>query len=144
MRRTKRRRNLGHPLMVWQLFVPAQLLWGAANSCIKFSILDLYIRIFPNPIFRRICYSTMALTGCYFITVFLEAFLMCRPITYNWDKNVPGGHCGNENLAYLIAGITNLLLDTLVVALPMPMLWGLQIPLSKKFGLAAMFGLGSL
>ena len=108
----------------------------------KLSILDLYITIFPDLIFRRMCYLAITLTAGYFISVFLEAFLLCRPIAYNWDKTVPGGHCADLNLAYLIAGIMNLLIDALVVALPMPMLWRLQMPLSKKLGVTGMFSLG--
>ncbi|MCJ1466988.1 hypothetical protein MMC07_005610 [Pseudocyphellaria aurata] len=126
-----------------RLFPPAQILWAAANTCVKISIVDLYTRIFPNPAFRRTCYFTMALTICYFVTVLLEAFLMCRPVAYNWNKTIEGS-CANLNLAYLLAGITNLLIDALVVIIPMPLLWGLQLPLSKKLGLAGMFGLGSL
>lgn len=86
----------------------------------------------------------MALTICYFVSVLLEAFLMCHPVAYTWNKSVAKGSCTNLNLAYLLAGITNLLIDALVVILPMPMLWGLQLPLSKKLGLAGMFGLGSM
>lgn len=125
-----------------QLYVPTQLLWGASNSCVKLSILDLYTRIFPKPAFRRMCYITMALTICYFLSVFLETFLMCRPFAYSWDRTVPGGSCANTNLAYLFSGITNLLIDALVVTLPMPMLWGLHLPISKRIGLAGMFGFG--
>lgn len=125
-----------------QLYVPTQLLWGASNSCVKLSILDLYTKIFPKPAFRKICYTTMALTLCYFLTVFLETFLMCRPFAFSWDRTVPGGTCANTNLAYMFSGITNLLIDALVVTLPMPMLWGLHLPKPKKMELAGMFGFG--
>ncbi len=74
----------------------------------------------------------------------METFLLCKPIAYSWDKTIPGGYCTNENLAYLIAGITNLVVDTIVVILPMPMLWGLQVPLSRKLGVAGMFSLGAM
>lgn len=42
----------------------------------------------------------------------------------------------------LYLGIFNLLLDVCVVVLPMPVLWGLQMAVSKKLMLSAMFGLG--
>lgn len=69
---------------------------------------------------------------------------MCRPVSYNWDKTVPSGHCTNEQLAFLLAGIMNFLIDVLVVVLPIPMLWRLQMPLSVKLGLLGMFGLGAM
>lgn len=85
----------------------------------------------------------MALTACYFVSVLLEGFLLCQPVQFNWDKTIPG-ECHNENLAYLLAGITNLIIDVLVVVLPIPMLWGLQMPLTKKIGVIGMFSLGFL
>lgn len=79
-----------------------------------------------------------------FHSVLLEAFVLCKPVSYNWDKTIPGGRCANENLAYLLAGITNLLIDAIVVILPIPMLWRLQMPLCKKLGVVGMFGLGAM
>ncbi|KAI1385850.1 uncharacterized protein F4822DRAFT_356071 [Hypoxylon trugodes] len=124
-----------------KLFVPAQLLWAAANTCVKLSILSLYTTIFPKKRFSYVCYGVMALSIAYFVSVFLETFVLCKPARYNWDKSIPG-ECNGENSAYLGAGITNLLIDTIIVALPMPMLFGLQMSLPKKLGIAGMFSLG--
>ncbi|KAH8600631.1 hypothetical protein B0O99DRAFT_736691 [Bisporella sp. PMI_857] len=126
-----------------KVFVPAQLLWAAANTSVKFSILSLYTVIFPNRRFSYVCYGTMAVTGAYFTMVVLEGFLLCRPVQYNWDKSI-AGDCKGENPAYLVAGITNLIIDAFIVTLPMPMLLGLQMSLSKKLKVTAMFSLGAL
>jgi hypothetical protein len=85
----------------------------------------------------------MVLSLLYFASVFVETFAFCKPVQYNWDKSIPGGYCVDEEPAYLGAGISNLLIDVLVVTLPMPMLWRLQMPLKKKIGVSAMFGLGA-
>lgn len=86
----------------------------------------------------------MAISTTYFISVLLESFVLCEPVQYNWDKTIPNGKCHNQSLAYLIAGITNLVIDAFIVALPLPKLYGLQIPLPKRVAIAAMFGLGAL
>lgn len=86
----------------------------------------------------------MAITICYFISVFVEAFALCTPVAFNWYKDIEGGKCEGQNLAYLIAGITNLVLDATIVILPMPMLFGLQMSLPKRFGIAGMFSLGAV
>ncbi|KAI9148431.1 Satratoxin biosynthesis SC4 cluster protein [Paramyrothecium foliicola] len=127
-----------------KLFVPAQLLWAAADTCVKFSILSLYTTIFPGKKFAYICYGTMGLNTAYFVSVLLETFLLCKPVQYSWDKSIPGGKCEGENLAYLIAGITNLVIDAFIVALPMPLLFRLQMSLSRKLSIAGMFSLGIL
>ncbi|KAI0529926.1 hypothetical protein GGR58DRAFT_509015 [Xylaria digitata] len=126
-----------------KLFVPAQLLWGAANTCNKISILFLYTDLFPDKFFTRVCHSVIGISIAYFISVFLEAFLLCTPAAYNWDKSIVGGVCHNQNVAYLLAGITNLIIDTIVVALPMPKLFRLQMNLAKKISIAGMFSLGA-
>ena len=58
-----------------------------------------------------------------------------KPVQYNWDKSIRGGTFNNQNLAYLIAGSTNLDIDAFVVALPMPMLFRLQMNLSEKISI---------
>ncbi|KAI1866346.1 uncharacterized protein JN550_007734 [Neoarthrinium moseri] len=127
-----------------RLFVPAQLLWAAANTSVKFSILSLYTTIFPERRFQLICYGTMAISLAYLVSVIVEAFALCKPVQYSWDKSIQGGTCTGENLAYLVAGITNLVIDAFIVSLPMPKLFGLQMSLSKKVGVAGMFSLGAL
>ena len=72
-----------------------------------------------------------------------RTFLLCRPVEYNWNKFVHGT-CAFEGLAFLLQGIMNLILDVVIILLPMRMLWRLQMPLLKKIGIIAMFGIGAL
>jgi len=120
-----------------------EFLWSLSNTAVKISILHLYIKIFWIRRFRIVAYSVMALTICYCLVVFLEGFLLCRPFAYNWDKSIAGS-CAALDQAYLSAGIINILVDAIIIVLPMPMLWKLQLPVSKKIGLSVMFGIGAL
>ncbi len=85
----------------------------------------------------------IALTMCYCTVVLLEAFLLCRPFAYNWDKTIDG-ECADTTKAFLSAGIINLLLDVCIVVMPMPLLWKLKMPIANKIGISAMFSLGAL
>ena len=123
--------------------MPAQLLWAAANTCVKISILSLYTSLFPSRRFILLCYATMAVTSAYFLSVLLETFLLCQPVQFNWDKSI-AGTCEGQNTAYLVAGITNLLIDVFVVVMPMPMLFGLRMSLRKRLGVVGMFSLGAV
>ncbi|CAI6019504.1 unnamed protein product [Clonostachys chloroleuca] len=125
-----------------KLFVPGQLFWAASNTSVKFSILSLYLLIFPSQKFHRLCYTVMVLSILYFISVVLEAFLVCKPVQFIWDKSIEGGSCKGENIAYLVSGITNLILDVIIVTMPMPLLLGLHMSMAKRLSIAAMFGLG--
>jgi hypothetical protein len=85
----------------------------------------------------------MVVTFAYFLMVLLEGFLLCKPVQYNWDKSIKGS-CEGENTAYLVSGITNLVIDIFIVALPMPQVFRLHMSFSRRIGVAAMFSLGIL
>lgn len=119
------------------------MLWAAANTAVKLSVLDLYIQIFRNKPFRILSYVLMAASVGYLIMVILEAFLVCKPFAYSWNK-LREGHCNNQLMVYVSSGIVNLVIDVAIVILPMPMLWGLQLGVPKKIALTFIFGLGAV
>lgn len=71
----------------------------------------------------------------------LEEFLVCRPLAYQWDKSI-NGVCGDQKLSFLIPGVINLVLDILIISLPMPVLWTLQMQTAKKVATSIVFGIG--
>ena len=71
----------------------------------------------------------------------LEEFVICRPLAYQWNKSIKGV-CGDQTLSFLIPGVINLVLDLLIIALPMPVLWNLQMRTAKKIATSAVFGIG--
>ncbi|MCJ1438914.1 hypothetical protein MMC27_008304 [Xylographa pallens] len=84
----------------------------------------------------------MGLSVAYGFAVLLETLLICKPIAFNWDTTIEGGSCANETQAFEAVGILNLLTDIAIIILPMPWLWTLQLPITKKIGLTAIFGIG--
>ena len=123
------------------MVVASNLLWIAAIASIKISILHLYVAIFRSAWFRRVAQAVMGLCVVCGVAFIMDGFLICRPFAFNWNKTIPGV-CGNQILVYVIAIVVNLLLDIVILSLPMPLIWGLQIPLRKKVALCAIFGLG--
>ena len=77
-------------------------------------------------------------------TDILLAFLICHPLSMNWDPTTPGGYCGNEEAAYLAAHSFNFIGDFSLALLPLPALWKLQMPTRKKVQISFMFMLGIL
>lgn len=101
-------------------------MWALANTFVKFSILHLYVCLFPLPRFHLAAYITMALTTVYIVFIIISSFTICYPFSYFWDRSQKG-HCRNQIALYTADAIFNLILDVIVVLLPMPMLWGLQM-----------------
>jgi hypothetical protein len=107
-------------------------------------MLLLYIRIFPSRRFRIICWIALTLFIGILVSVIFTTFLICKPLTYSFVPITPGGHCGNLAAFELYTAISSLISDFIVVVLPMPLLWKLQMSNSKKLGLAVVFGMGTM
>lgn len=73
----------------------------------------------------------------------LAGLLICQPISMNWAPlETPDGKCGDQVLSFTITGVVNLVTDVIVLALPMPYLYKLQLRLYKKLVLITCFSVG--
>lgn len=118
------------------------MLWAVANTFVKLSILHLYLTIFGHKkTFRRVVYVAMAIVVAFGVGAVLLGFLLCRPIAKNWNPLLPG-HCGNTLGSVLATSIINVLVDLMIITLPMPMIWSLQMAPGRKIALMITFGLG--
>ena len=83
--------------------------------------------------------------SCFVIYLVDMAFeiAMCRPREKIWNQLLPG-HCFNNDASFLATGIFNVISDFMILILPMPALWRLQVPLRKKVMMIAVFATGFL
>ncbi|KAI9667984.1 MAG: hypothetical protein M1821_000804 [Bathelium mastoideum] len=117
---------------------------GAALTLIKISILLFYVRIFDTRHFRPRVYIVGALVIAWFFANMFTALFQCNPIKKAWLPTLPYGHCINP-LTY-VKGVqtANITLDVIILALPVSGVWRLQMPISRKIGVAGIFLLGGL
>ena len=73
----------------------------------------------------------------------VTSLVPCRPVRSYWDPQVPG-KCFNFDLFFLSASIADVLIDTVILALPVKMILGLQLSYRKKISLCSVFSLGGL
>ena len=99
-------------------------------------------RIFFLTPYRVGAYIAMGLAISWSLTTILIGFLICRPIIALWDPTTQGSHCGVQSAAFASAGIVDVITDGIILLLPIPMVWQLQIPRVNKIGVACIFGLG--
>lgn len=126
------------------MFVAAGVLGSLAVSLVKISALDLFNHIFPSKTFHRISYVVMAMLASYGIAFTIASLAACKPFAFNWNKELPHGTCIDTSKFYTAQTILGVFFDVVVVALPMPMLWGLQMRVQKKVALTCIFGVGLL
>ena len=125
-----------------QALLVAELLWITAVTLIRASVIFLYIHVFCTRTFRIVCYAILSINLAYFTVTVLACCLICRPLAYNWDQTVHGT-CGDRKSLELFIGVFNLLMDITTVALPLPVLWGLQMPVGRKIALSILFSMGT-
>ena len=111
----------------------------------KTSLVLLYYRLFG--IVRYYAYIVLGawiIVLLYWIVLMCVVIFECRPVAFFWDKSIKGGKCINITSCYRWAGVANLLIDLLVLLLPLPMIWRLQLSTRQKVSLSAVFLLGIL
>ncbi|KAK4501881.1 hypothetical protein PRZ48_007690 [Zasmidium cellare] len=119
-------------------------LYLSALPAIKISMCLTYLRIFDSQRFRYIVYFVIGLNLCYGIAFVLVSVFQCWPISFAWTHwhGETVGRCNNINAQGWASAAFNVILDIIVLALPMPMLWKMQLNKRKKFLVMLMFGVG--
>ena len=80
----------------------------------------------------------------WWIALIFTVIFSCQPVQFFWDKSIQGGTCLDENvISYATTGV-NIATDLGVLCLPIPWLWKLQMPLSRKLNVIGIFILGGL
>jgi hypothetical protein len=128
-----------------KLFYIAQSFYLVCLALTKLSLLCFFLRIFPNVVFRWITYITMVITGLSTtIFVFMQIF-QCTPVSYNWEgwKGGFASHkCVEINTLVLTAAGFSIGLDSIILILPLPLLFGLRMSWKSKAAILVMFSLG--
>ncbi|KAI2462840.1 hypothetical protein F4781DRAFT_418771 [Annulohypoxylon bovei var. microspora] len=118
----------------------SELYYAIDVTLIKLSILTLYLRLFNvNRRFKKSCYAMMVFVLAWGIAVIFTTIFQCTPIPAAWDKTIPAFKCFNLAAFIIGSNVPNILADTMIIALPIPMLWNLKLSLLRKLGLIALF-----
>lgn len=118
-------------------------MYNVTLPVIKMSILSLYGRIFPQERFNSILLVLGAFVIAYSLaTVFADIF-QCVPISSLWDATEPT-FCMNYPALIISTGVVNTVTDIIMLSLPMPLLWKLQLSTTKKKLITGLFLMGGL
>lgn len=133
------------PLVVLlKLIVPLQFMWALSLSLSKTSILLFYLRVFEFERYIQLTAKiTIAVIAMWASSTIIAGCLICVPFAMNWSS-VPGGHCGNQVVSFILTGTINLITDLVVLVLPLRALHNLQMPKFKKIVIITVFSLGAV
>ena len=123
-----------------------QLLHTCAMPLIKASILAFYARLFPTRRFKVAVYAVSAYVLAWWVSAFFVTIFQCRLISDNWGTEpaqlsgcIPGILAFYQAIAFL-----NMIGDVLVLALPIPVVAKLHMPLNHRAVLLGIFLSGAL
>lgn len=102
----------------------------------KLSILLLYLRIFGvNNTFRYFTWLTIFFVFGYLCSNFFTQLFGCTPPNKYWHSSYPG-HCIDYTIAGLAYGSMNFISGLIILILPLPMIWHLQLSRKQKIGIS--------
>lgn len=110
----------------------------------KFSVLFFYHRIFFEPRFKHISILIGVMVLVWFLLYTFLQFFSCTPLAYHWDKTIHGHCIDRKMISYYGYFPLDILTNILILILPIPYLWKLQMERAKKVAVIGIFVLGSL
>ncbi|KAI0156246.1 hypothetical protein BJ166DRAFT_532396 [Pestalotiopsis sp. NC0098] len=133
------------PLM--QIFFASQVMYIVVTFAGKLAILLLYQRIFDigsKKIFGRVIKVCIVLQCLDSLTYLCLIVLECIPISAVWDKSITNPKCLDLHAISVAGAISSMATDVILMLLPMPVLWTLQVSRMKRIGLVFIFAVASL
>ncbi|KAJ4984261.1 integral membrane protein [Stagonosporopsis vannaccii] len=88
--------------------------------------------------------SFLVLNVIFYLALFLFQFLACRPLPHAWNPLIPGTCVRNKLFVHIVSASINTASDLIIVILPQPVIWRLELSSKRKWGLSAVFLLGAL
>ncbi|MCJ1405072.1 hypothetical protein MMC11_008298 [Xylographa trunciseda] len=121
-------------------FYAYETVYTVGITLTKYSILLFYSRIFKERYFKLALWVTTGIVTVWFVAIELSVLLECIPIHALWDFGP--GQCIDLKAFFLGSGVPNVILNVVILVLPLPMIWTLQIERSQKIALSSVFLLG--
>ncbi len=117
------------------LYWVSQITYKITLQLTKISLVLLYIRIFGTVYwFKRLGWFLIGLLALYGLASCLTGLVQCNPIPKAWNSAVAGS-CINLMQFFIFNGAMALATDAIILILPLPMVYGLQLPLAQKLAL---------
>jgi hypothetical protein len=132
-------------MIAWaQTLFATEVIYGVLMALEKTSILLLYKRLFYiERWFRVTTYILIITIWIWGISESMVAIFQCKPIAYQWNKKLHGT-CVNQPAYHRWVRVPNIIHDVVMLALPVPMIWKLQLAFRQRLALMCLFIFGSL
>ncbi|KAF2275721.1 uncharacterized protein EI97DRAFT_501876 [Westerdykella ornata] len=133
-----------HVFDIFKLNYSSYFIWVACATLTKFSILLIYLELFYCITwFVWAVRVMMAIVVVFFFVTIVGMVMICKPFEANWNLWYQGAKCSmTQGDQFVFSAAFNIALDIILVLLPIPVVWTLNISKWKRVAVCAMFGLG--
>ncbi|RAL03464.1 uncharacterized protein BO80DRAFT_491732 [Aspergillus ibericus CBS 121593] len=128
-------------ILIAKYLVVAEILYVFNLVWTKLSILLMYYRIFHFPYFKKWAYAIGTFVILWVICITFLFIFICVPVQKLWYPSLPG-HCISQVGTWIANATSTIATDLIILFLPLPQVWKLQLRLSEKVALTVAFGLG--
>jgi hypothetical protein len=130
-------------LTLAKVFYVYQIIYSLTVFTVKTAVLLLYRRLFPTPRFKIAVHAMLAFNLACFISFESVVVFQCKRISDAW-QNPMSGRCINQIAFFQTVAIFSIVTDSLILIMPLFVVWKLHANRKKKIALSGMFLLGSL
>ncbi|PYH98005.1 hypothetical protein BO71DRAFT_88707 [Aspergillus ellipticus CBS 707.79] len=133
-----------HQVLFRKFCYIATVLYCPMAFLVKVALLSILIRIF-NPYRSKILfiYVLLGCLGLYYIVALIIKIRMCDPIPGYWTGD-PNASCLDQRAALIADSVISVVADFIILFLPLPLTWSLQMSRSKKLRVVGMLSAGGL
>ena len=117
------------------------IIYGLSIALSKCAILLLYIRVFTKSN-KRFTFSVYIIGSVVIATGLANTFgaiFQCSPVAYEWNRSISGGKCIDEVTFARYMTIPNVVTGVIMLIMPLPLSWKLNLDISEKIALTATF-----
>lgn len=134
---------------VLKLIYAAAVVWVAANTTIKLSILLFYRRIFcppsaPSPRFARLITFSLIGVSAWGVAFFFWAAFVCSPLKAYWSLLPIKGQKCYDAQGYKSYGFLDVAIDVYLLALPQYKIWSMRMELHRKIAVGTVMSFALL
>ena len=136
----------GHITDMLRLFYVSEIFYLFATVLTKISILVFYLRVFTSHRFQMVAKAVIVITAAFCFSILFPLLFQCTPVSHAWTRWTGDGkgRCINVNAGTWSHAAINMVLDLVVLVLPLPSLFRLQLTYtwSRKLRILVMFNFG--
>lgn len=146
--RVRRSRNLPRRNLVltfYQWLYIGSVIYCPTAYFTKVTLLLLEVRVFSafKQVAKAIRVFIIVTLLLYTPIMFVKAFI-CTPIAAAWDLDVKQSNCLNQRKVFLSDMCLGVLTDIIILILPLPLTYSLQMPLRTKIKVVALLSAGGV